>query len=267
MHAIPPIGLGTWGLTGPEGVAVMRMAIELGYRHFDTAQTYDTEAGIAEAMAQTGVTRDAMFITTKIADTRLSRRDLLPSVRESLRRLRVDQVDLVMIHWPSHGDVVPFEEYIEGLVEAKALGLARLVGVSNFPSAFVERAAAIAGAGEIATDQVELHPFLQSRPLQAACARLGIPLTAYIPIARGAVVRDPVLRRIAENHGLSPAVVTLAWHRQRGRIAIPSSRRREHLVANLQSLDVVLSADDLAAIDALDRGERIIDPAKSPRWD
>jgi 2,5-diketo-D-gluconate reductase B len=267
MRSIPPIGLGTWGLTGPEGVAVIRTAIELGYRHLDTAQTYDTEANIAEAIAQAGVPRDAIFITTKIADTKLWRRDLLPSLRQSLRHLRTERVDLTLIHWPSRRDTVPFEEYLEGLVEAQADGLTELIGVSNFPSAHLERAASMIGAGAIATDQVELHPFLQSRALQATCARLGIPMTAYIPLARGAVAGDPVIRRIAGQREVSPATVTLAWHRQRGRVAIPSSRSREHLLQNLQSLDVTLSADDLAAIDALDRADRIINPAKSPAWD
>jgi 2,5-diketo-D-gluconate reductase B len=267
MPLIPVLGLGTWGLTGPDGVSVMRQAIELGYRHFDTAQTYETEAGLADAIAQAGVSRQALFVTTKIADTKLSRRDLVPSLRESLRRLRTEQVDLTLIHWPSHRDAVPFEEYIDGLVEARALGLTRLIGVSNFPSAYVARAVAIAGTGQIATDQVELHPFLQSPILQTSCARLGVPLTAYMPLARGAVGQDPVIARIALARGVTPATVTLAWHRQRGRIAIPSSRRREHLLANLQSLDVALSENELAAIDGLDRGERIINPDKSPAWD
>ncbi len=267
MDTIPPIGLGTWGLTGREGVAAMRTALELGYRHFDTAQTYYTEAGIADAIAQSGIPRSDVFITTKIADTKLSRRDLLPSLRESLRQLRTERVDLTLIHWPSHRDVVPFEEYIEGLLEARSLGLTRLVGVSNFPAAMVERAAAIAGPGVMATDQVELHPFLQSPLLQRTCAALEIPITAYIPLARRAVEHDAAICRIARDHGSTPAVVTLAWHRQSGRIAIPSSRRREHLAANLASLDVTLSADELAAVDALDRGERIINPDKSPVWD
>jgi len=267
MPSIPPIGLGTWGLTGPEGVAVIRAAIESGYRHLDTVQTYDTEAGIAEAIAQSGVARDDVFITTKVADTKLARRDLVPSVRESVRQLRVDQVDLTLIHWPSHREVVPFQEYMQGLMEAKALGLTRLIGVSNFPSTFVDRAVAILGATEIATDQVELHPFLQSARLQATCAGHGIPITAYIPLARGAVGRDPVIQRIAKAHDISSAMVTLAWHRQRGRVAIPSSRRREHLSDNLRSLHVTLDERELAAIDALDRDERIINPDKSPGWD
>jgi 2,5-diketo-D-gluconate reductase B len=265
--AIPAIGLGTWGLTGSDGVAVMRMAIELGYRHLDTAQTYDTEAGIADAIAQAHVPRDEMFLTTKIADTRLSRSDLLPSLRESLRRLGVEQVDLTLIHWPSHRDRVPLAEYLEGLAEAKAIGLTRLIGVSNFPSAHVERAVGVLGPGQIATNQVELHPFLQSHTLQAACARHGIPITAYIPLARGAVLAEPAIERIARRHGATASAVVLAWHRQQGRIAIPSSTRREHLAGNLDSRRVSLPVEDLAAIDALERGARIINPDKSPAWD
>jgi 2,5-diketo-D-gluconate reductase B len=264
---IPPIGLGTWGLTGREGVAIMRQAIDLGYRHFDTAQTYDTEAGIAEAIAQSGVPRSDIFVTTKIADTKLSARDLLPSLRESLRRLNVEQVDLTLIHWPVPDNAVPLEEYICQLGEAKARGMTREIGVSNFPSVLLQRAAAVAGHGEIFTNQVELHPFLQGPTLQSLCARLGVRMTAYMPLARGAVARDPVVRRIADRLDASPASVTLAWHRQRGRVAIPSSRHPEHLRQNLESLALLLTAEDLAAIDGLDRGERIINPAKSPAWD
>jgi 2,5-diketo-D-gluconate reductase B len=163
--------------------------------------------------------------------------------------------------------VVPLEEYIGQLAEAKARGMTRAIGVSNFPSALLERAAAVAGQGEIVTNQVELHPFLQSPALQSTSLRLGVRVTAYMPLARGAVAHDPVIRGIADRLGASPASVTLAWHRQRGRVAIPSSRQLDHLRQNLEALAVMLTAEDLAAIDRLDRGERIINPAKSPAWD
>ena len=267
MTDIPRLGLGTYGRTGREGRALLAAAIELGYRHFDTAQTYGTEAVIAGAIADSGLPRDAFFLTTKIADTNLSRPDFDTSLRVSLDRLRVARVDLLLVHWPSVRDAVPFEEYLGALVAARAQGLTARIGLSNFPVALVDRAVAIAGAGEIATNQVECHPFLQNRRLRAGCARHGIPVTAYMPLAGGLVMHDVLLRQIGARYATSPATVTLAWLLGRGLIVIPASTNRAHLASNLAALDLVLEPAEMAAIDALDRRQRLIDPAKSPAWD
>jgi 2,5-diketo-D-gluconate reductase B len=264
---IPRIGLGTWGRTGERGVEAILTAIEIGYRHLDTAQTYDTESVIARAIARSGVPRRDFFITTKVADTNLARRDFLPSLRASLARLRVERVDLTLIHWPAYQDAVPFEEYMHELNRAKDEGLTTWIGVSNFPCALVRRATAIAGPGAIATNQVEMHPFLQNSAVAACCAAHDVTVTAYLPIARGLVSNDPVLCRIARDHGVNPPAVSLAWLLQRGVIVIPASSRREHLEANWRAADLRLSGDEMTAIDALDRGQRLIDPEKSPAWD
>jgi 2,5-diketo-D-gluconate reductase B len=264
---IPRLGLGTFGRTGDAGVEAITAALELGYRHLDTAQTYGTEAVIASALRRAGVPRAEVFLTTKVADTHLARADFLPSVRASLDRLETDRVDLLLIHWPVPGDVVPFEEYMDQLAEAKAAGLTRLIGVSNFPARLVDRAVARLGPGQLATNQVECHPFLQNRVLRERCTSHGVVLTAYMPLAAGRVMGDAVIGRIAARLGESPAAVALAWLLARGEVAIPASTRRAHLAANLRALDLTLTAADVAAIDALDRGERIVNPAKSPVWD
>jgi 2,5-diketo-D-gluconate reductase B len=265
--SIPRLGLGTYGRTGEEGFAAILLALELGYRHLDTAQTYGTESLIGRALADLRTPRSEVFITTKVADTHLARRDFLPSVRASLDRLAVAQVDLLLVHWPAYRDAVPFEEYIDALAEARSLGLTRLIGVSNFPIALIDRAVDRLGPGQLATNQVECHPFLQNRRLRDVCRARGIVTTAYMPLAVGQVMREPVLAGIGERHGESAATVTLAWLFARGAVAIPASARREHLLANRRALTLRLDDDELAAIDALDRGERIVNPAKSPAWD
>jgi 2,5-diketo-D-gluconate reductase B len=156
---------------------------------------------------------------------------------------------------------------MQELVRARDDGLTTWIGVSNFPCALVRRAVAIAGAGAIATNQVEMHPFLQNRTLAACCRTHDVAVTAYLPIARGLVSDDPVLRRIARAHGVEPPAVSLAWLLHRGVIVIPASSRREHLEANWRAAALQLSADEMSAVDALDRGQRLVDPEKSPAWD
>jgi 2,5-diketo-D-gluconate reductase B len=264
---IPRLGLGTFGRTGEEGLEAILTALELGYRHLDTAQTYHTETVIAEALRRSALPAHQVFITTKVADTHLESVNFLPSVRASLDRLQRESVDLLLIHWPSQADVVPFEEYVDALGEAKALGLARQIGVSNFPAALVDRAVARLGPGEVATNQVECHPFLQNRVLRGRCAAHGVVVTAYMPLAAGRVITDSTIHAVAKRVGESPPTVTLAWLFDKGMVAIPASSRRAHLAANLRAIGLRLSADDVAAIDSLDRGERLVNPTKSPVWD
>jgi 2,5-diketo-D-gluconate reductase B len=254
LNGIPQIGLGTWNRLGPEGVAVVRTALELGYRHLDTAQSYGSEPTVAEAIRQSGVPRDEVFITSKVADTNLDRDRFLPSVRKSLDDLATDRVDLMLIHWPSARDAVPFEHYVEALGEIQDRGWAWKVGISNFPMALVDRAEAILGPGRLAANQVEVHPYLQNRRLRAHCAAKGIAVTAYMPLAKGRVADDPIL-------------VTLAFLMAEGLIVIPSSTDCGRLAGNLAATDIALTAEEMAAVRTLERNGRIIDPEKSPRWD
>ncbi|WP_105400274.1 aldo/keto reductase [Neorhizobium sp. T7_12] len=264
---IPRLGLGTYGRTGSEGVAALRKAIEIGYRHLDTAQSYDTEQPVGEAVRRSGVPRGDFFITTKVADTHLDKAQFMPSVRRSLDTIGVDQVDLLLIHWPSHGDAVPFEDYMTALVEAQRQGYARLIGVSNYPIALLEKARALLGKDALATNQVEIHPYLQSPKLVAHARKIGLRLTAYQPLAKGEIASDPVLRRIAEKYGTTVAAVALAFLIGEGHIVIPASGSEANLRANFAALDVSLGEADMAEIRRLDRGYRRINPEKSPGWD
>lgn len=266
-YGIPRLGLGTWLRTGDVGYRALMTAIELGYRHLDTAQSYDTETNVGRAVRTSGLPRDDLFVVTKVADANLARSRFRPSVEASLDVLKLDRVDLLLIHWPAHRDQVPLDDYMSSLAEAKAAGLARMIGVSNFTIPLIERSVALLGPGEIVTNQVELHPYLQSRRLSEACRHASVTMTAYMPLAKGRVADDLVLQKIAAHHDATPAAVALAWLMQKGAIAIPASSRREHLEDNLKALSIRLTGAEMAAVDALDRSDRMINPAKAPEWD
>ncbi|MGC4242667.1 MAG: 2,5-didehydrogluconate reductase DkgB [Herbaspirillum sp.] len=269
MHTstLPALGLGTFRLKDQQVIDSVRNGLDLGYRHIDTAQIYGNEAEVGQAMADSGVARDDLFVTTKIWTENLSRDKLLPSLKESLHKLRLDQLDLTLIHWPSPQDELPVADYLQALAEAKAQGLTRLIGISNFTIAHMEQAIAAVGAEAIATNQVEIHPFLQNRKVIDFARAKGIHLTAYMPLAYGKVMEDATLLEIAARHGVSAAQVALAWSLQQGFAVIPSSTRRENLAANLQAQQLTLSEAEMQAIAALDRGERLANPGFAPQWD
>src|SRR5215212_4384354 len=267
MMEIPKLGLGTYGRTGDEGMAAILNALDIGYRHLDTAQSYGTEAGVGEAVRRSGIPRSQVFITTKVADTRLNKAQFMDSVERSLETIGLGPVDLLLIHWPVKDDTVPFEDYMLALAEAQRRGHTRLIGVSNFPIALLECTERLLGSGAIATNQVEIHPYMQAPKLVAHARRKGLTLTAYQPLCRGAVASDPVLRRIGENHGVTASAAALAFLMAEGHIVIPASTSEANLRANLRASGVTLDAGDMAEIRALHRGERRINPEKSPGWD
>jgi len=265
--AIPRMGLGTYGRTGGDGLAALLKALELGYRHLDTAQSYGTEENVGRAVAQSGLRREDVFVTTKVADTNLDQARFMPSVERSLEALAMGHVDLLLVHWPSAKDAVPFDVYMTALAHAQDAGLARQIGVSNFPIAHLERAKALLGEGRLATDQVEIHPYLQSPKLRDYARTSGLSLTAYMALAKGRVSEDPILAEIAARHGVTAAAVSLAFLMQEGHIVIPSSADESRLRENLAASSVSLSADEMTTIRRLDRGDRIVNPEKSPSWD
>lgn len=264
---MPAIGLGTFRLQGQTVIDSVRTGLELGYRHIDTAQIYANEAEVGQAIAESGVARDQLFITTKIWTENLAAERLIPSLDDSLAKLRLEQVDLTLIHWPLPGEAVPLAESLAALREAKRRGLTRRIGVSNFTIAHLQQAIALLGAGEIATNQVELHPLLQNRKLAEFARAQGIHLTAYMPLAYGKVLAEPVVQRIAAAHDATPAQVALAWLLQQGYAVIPSSTKRDNLAGNLAADRMRLSAAEMAEIAALDRGERVANPDFAPDWD
>lgn len=266
MH-MPQLGLGTFRLQGQQAIDSVRTGLELGYRHIDTAQIYGNEAEVGAALAASGVARADVWLTTKVWTEHLAPERLAASLKDSLRRLRVEQVDLALIHWPSPGSAVPVAESMQALLAARAAGLAGAIGVSNFPVALMQEAIAAVGAQNIATNQVELHPYLQNRTVARFAQETGIHVTAYMPLAYGKVVDDPVIKAIAQRHGATPAQVTLAWLLAKGYAVIPSSTRRDNLAGNLAAARLVLDAHDHAAIDALDSGARLVSPDFAPAWD
>ncbi|KRV80710.1 2,5-didehydrogluconate reductase DkgB [Pseudomonas citronellolis] len=266
--SIPALGLGTFRLKDQVVIDSVSTALELGYRAIDTAQIYGNEAEVGQAVAASGVLRGELYLTTKIWTENLSRDRLIPSLEESLNKLKTDYVDLCLIHWPSPGGAVPVAEYMAALAEAKARGLAREIGVSNFTLALMQQAIDAVGAGEIATNQVELHPYLQNRKVAGFAERHGIRITSYMTLGYGKVLGDAVIGEIAQRHGATPAQVVLAWAMQLGYAVIPSSTKRANLASNLAARELRLSDADMAAIAALERNERITSPASlAPTWD
>jgi len=268
MTSIPRFGLGTFRLKGQVVIDSVRTGLELGYRAVDTAQIYGNEAEVGQAIAESGIARDQLFLTTKIWTANFSRDKLGASLRESLAKLRTDHVDLTLIHWPSPGDAVPLPEFMAALAEVQDEGLTRLIGVSNFTIALLTQAIAAVGAERIATNQVELHPYLQNRKLVDFARSQGVHITSYMTLAYGQVLADPVLGKIAEAHRVGPAQVALAWAMQLGYAVIPSSTKRANLQSNLDAQTLVLSDAEMAQIAALDRGQRLTSPGGlAPAWD
>lgn len=265
-NGIPMVGFGTSGL-GDKAHEAIATALEVGYRHLDTAQSYGTEEVIGRVLRESGLRRGDVFLTTKIADANLGKDRFMPSLRQSLDRLDTDHVDLLLIHWPSHRDAVPLADYMTTLAQAKADGLARLIGVSNFTTALLDRSLALLGPGSLATNQVEMHPHFHNRKVRDWCDAHGVAVTAYMPLGLGRVLGDPRLTTIAERTGMSPAQVALVWLLQQGIIVIPASRSRAHLEANLKAVELALGDSDMAAMTGTDRNHRMINPAKSPAWD
>ncbi|NDZ17399.1 2,5-didehydrogluconate reductase DkgB [Variovorax sp. WS11] len=267
-HTIPRFGLGTFRLQGQTVIDSVENGLTLGYRLVDTAQIYGNEAEVGQAIAVSATPRDEIFITTKIWTENHARDKLIPSLKESLRKLRTDRVDLALIHWPSPGNAVPVDEFMGALAEAKAQGLTRQIGVSNFTVALMKDAIAAVGAEAIATNQVELHPYLQNRKVAGFARSQGIAITSYMTLAYGKVLADPVIVEIAATRKATPAQVVLAWAMQLGYAVIPSSTKRANLASNLEAQRLVLGDSEMARIAALDRGERLTSPAGlAPAWD
>ncbi|MCZ7679959.1 MAG: aldo/keto reductase [Sandaracinaceae bacterium] len=264
--SIPKIGLGTWQIGGERCREIVETALALGYRSFDTAQMYDNEAkvgaGLLAGVGQMGVDRDELWVTTKLGLENLTRDRVHKSSHESLKHLALDHIDLLLVHWPS--DRVPLRETLEAMMELVDEGLVRYVGVSNFPLGMLEEALSMA---PILVNQVEYHPFLAQDRMRALCEHRDVCLTAYSPLALGRVAKNDTLRTIGERYGKSGVQVALRWlTQQRTVAAIPKASSEAHLRANLDIFDFELDAEDARAVEALARGERLIDPEWAPDW-
>jgi diketogulonate reductase-like aldo/keto reductase len=252
---IPQLGFGVFLVPPPETARAVSLALEAGYRHIDTAAQYANEAGVGQAVRAFGIPRSEVFVTTKCPNPDHGYEQARAACQMSLERLDLGPIDLYLIHWP-----VPSRDlYVDtwrAFIELQAEGLVRSIGVSNFHPAHLERLIAETGVAPV-VNQIELHPRLQQRELRRLHAQLGIVTEAWSPLARGELLDDPAVVAIARRHGRTPAQVLIRWHLQIGNIVIPKSVTPERIVENLDVFGFELTAEDIAAIDALDRGGRI----------
>jgi 2,5-diketo-D-gluconate reductase B len=262
---IPVLGFGTMTLKEDLCVELVGEALKLGYRHLDTAQMYGNEREVGSGMRGSGLKREDIFLTTKVWFTRLAAGDFERSVDESLERLALPWVDLLMIHWPNAQ--VPLAETIAALCKMKNTGLTKHIGVANFNVAMIEEAVKLASE-PIAVLQIETHPYLDQSKVLAAARRHGMAVVGYCPLARGKVPADPLLQKIAGAHRKTPAQVALRFLEQQQIIPIPRTSKRERLAENLGSLDFALGAAEMAEIGKLTRPDsRIVSPPQAPKWD
>ncbi|MES2712661.1 MAG: aldo/keto reductase [Pseudomonadota bacterium] len=261
---MPKLGLGTWPMKGAECQAAVETAIAMGYRHIDTAEMYGNEAEVGAGIAASGVARDELFVTTKVWHDKLTKDGIAGAIATSLGKLKLGYVDLFHIHWPN--PAMDLDVALGGLEAARLAGQARAVGVCNFPPKLFRRAVE-AGVAPIACLQVEHHVYLDQTPLKAIAREHGIALTCYSPTTKNAVAEDPVMRGIARKHSSTPVQIALAWLlREDGVAAIPKSAGAINQGANLGALSIRLDADDIAAIDALPKTRRLVNPAFAPDW-
>jgi 2,5-diketo-D-gluconate reductase B len=256
--AMPALGLGTFELEPDVARQAVLTALEVGYRHVDTADIYENHKGVGRALRESGLPREDVFLVTKVWHDRLGRRDVLADADRFLDELGTEYVDQLLIHWPNSG--IPMEETLAAMDALVQGGKARTIGVSNFTVGHLEKALATSPQ-PIAVNQVEIHPYLAQPELRRYCGEKNVTVVAYRPVVKGKVNEDPVLSEIGRKHGRTAAQVTLRWMLQSGMVAIPRSKSREHIEENYGALQFELEEEDLRRIDALDRGDRQIDPA------
>ena len=264
---IPLIGLGTWELRGRECARVVEQALRLGYRHIDTAEIYDNEAAVGDGLRASGVRRNDVFVTTKVWPAHFAPPELERAAHESLARLRVNEVDLLLLHWPNPR--IPLAETLGALCKVKRQGLARHIGVSNFTVALIAEATKLSSE-PLVCDQIECHPFLDQSKVIAACRAHGMAVVAYSPIARGNARSNEVLARIGTAYKKTAAQVCLRYLVQQSIVVIPRTGKVERLSQNASVFDFTLTNAEMKEISALARPDgRIVDYAFAgrPNWD
>ncbi|ANH75822.1 aldo/keto reductase family protein [Ralstonia insidiosa] len=263
--SIPRLGLGTFRVPNEDCQPVVESALTLGYRHIDTAAMYANEAAVGAAIAASGLPRDEIFVTTKVWHDQLAPQAVPQALEHSLAKLKLDYVDLYLVHWPAPG--MDMAATMEAMMALRESGRVRAIGVCNFNLPMLKTAIDTIGA-PLACVQVEYHPFLDQSALLAYLGGRGIPLTAYAPLAQGRVAEDATLQAIGRKHGASAAQVAIAWLMDQPNVmAIPKAQRRESQQANLDALNLRLDDADRAAIAALPKGLRYVQPAFAPDWD
>lgn len=254
-HRIPQVGLGVWQASDDEARAAVRVALEEGYRHIDTASIYGNEKGVGEGLRDAGTPREQVFLTTKVWNADQGLEAATTALDASLERLKVDYVDLLLIHWPTPSQ----DKYVDtwrALITAQRDGKARSIGVSNFNPDHLQRLIDETGVAPV-LNQIELHPFMQQKALRQAHRSMGIATQSWSPLGQGSALANPVILELARKHGRTAAQVIIRWHLELGLIAIPKSITPSRIRENFNVFDFVLDASDLAAIAALDSGKRL----------
>ena len=260
---VPKLGFGTWEILGRDCEEAVADALEIGYRHLDTAQAYDNEAEVGKALAASNIPREELWLTTKLWRSEFAPDKVRASTEGSLERLQVSCIDLLLLHWPN--DAVPLEETLGALASLREEGLVKHYGVSNFPAGMLREALKVA---PVFADQVEFHPYLGQDALVELAAERDFMVTAYSPLARGKVPQDETLRAIGEAHGKTAGQVALRWLLDQPNVAtIPKASSHDRRVENFEVFDFELSDEDRAKIDALPKDERVINPRWAPDWD
>lgn len=262
---IPALGMGTMTLKGDICVNAVSTALRLGYVHLDTAERYGNEVEVGEGLRASGVDRDKVFVTTKVYFDKLAPADFERSFEDSLRKLELPSVDLLLIHWPNPN--VPLADTMRVLCQAKRDGRTKHIGIANFTLPLIEQAVTLSSE-PLVTNQIEAHPYLDQSKVIAASRRHGLSITAYCPLARGRLTSDPVLARIGHAHGKTASQIALRWLVQQDIVAIPRSSHADKLAANLAIFDFALSDAEMAEITALKRPDgRVVNPPHAPKWD
>lgn len=260
--SVPALGFGTWRLTGAECTDAVRDALDIGYRHIDTAEMYENEAAVGQALADVGLPREDYWLTTKVWRDNLAPERVQRAAEASLKKLGVDYVDLLLIHWPN--DDVPLFKTLDALVRLQEQGKTRHIGVSNFPARMLQQALE---DGPVVCNQVEYHPFLGQDALLDIVREHDLMLTAYSPLGKGLVPANDTLSDIGRAHGKSAVQTALRWLLDQDRVAaIPRSSSSKHRRSNFDVFDFTLDEEQTARIDALPKDQRGVDPDFAPEW-
>ena len=253
---MPQLGLGTYKVGVEQVERVVRDALDVGYRHIDTAQMYRNEAGVGAAIAGSGVPRDQLWVTSKLNNPNHRRDDALRSLEATMRDLRLDVLDLFLIHWPmADSPGLDLVDTWRTMIEILESGRVRAIGVSNFQADHLRTIIEATGVTP-AVNQIELHPYLSQEPLRALHSSLGVVTESWSPLGRGRLLDDPVVVRMAAALGVTPAQIVIRWHLQHDLVVIPKTTHRERMVTNADVFSFALSDGQMAALDALDRGLR-----------
>lgn len=264
--SMPALGLGTYQLQGQEAVEIVKYALEIGYRHMDTSEMYGNEEQIGQAMREVNIPRSDIFLTSKVWPEHLQKEQFQAAVERSLRKLQLEHLDLLLIHWPN--SEVPLSETLEALMSAQEEGKAKHIGISNFTIPLMQQAVEICGPGVLVNNQIEYHPFLWQDHVIQEGKKLDLAITAYRPLGKGKVFEEDTINDIAAKYDKNAAQVTLRWIIQQEIAAIPRSSQKSHVQENLAIFDFQLTEEEMSTLSNLRGNERLVSPVGiAPDWD